>query len=384
MTKVKREVEYGVFLPVSDGGFIFSTTSPEEPATYQYQRRVAQLAEELGLGFVIALARWRGFGGARTGEYRDTALESVSTIAGLAESTKRIRVLCTMHTMAYHPAVAAKIIATIDQISGGRVGLNIVAGSNPIDHGQMGIWRKDIDHNELYTVATEWITVAKRLWSEERVDFAGTYYNLVDCQSDPKPVQRPHPMLICAAVSGTGFEFTMRHADASLVNGTDLEDLKLNGRRNKEKARELGMGTRTIGLVMAVPGKTDAEAEARVKAYDAGADVEALATRAWQYSQSAREWSHDEQVRREQHKLFPDGRTATAVTRSTVAGSPETLADKIVDVVEGGDFDWLGFYFPDYIADLEVFGREVLPRLVERGIGLRGTAYPTLPARVLA
>jgi len=56
---MKRDVEFGVFLPVSDGGFIFSTTAPEQPATYAYQKRVALLAEELGLGFVIALARWR-------------------------------------------------------------------------------------------------------------------------------------------------------------------------------------------------------------------------------------------------------------------------------------------------------------------------------------
>jgi alkanesulfonate monooxygenase SsuD/methylene tetrahydromethanopterin reductase-like flavin-dependent oxidoreductase (luciferase family) len=67
-----------------------------------------------------------------------------------------------------------------------------------------------------------------------------------------------------------------------------------------------------------------------------------------------------------------------------VTGAPETLARKIEELIEAGDFDWLGFYFPDYIADLEVFGREVLPLLVERGIGLRNTAHPTLPARALA
>ena len=381
---MKKDVEFGVFLPVSDGGFIFSSTAPDQPATYAYQKRVAQLAEELGLGFVIALARWRGFGGTRTSPSRDDALESVSTIAGLAEATSRIRILCTMHTMAYHPAVAAKILATIDQISGGRVGLNIVAGSNPVDHGQMGIWKENIDHNQLYDVATEWITIAKRLWTEDRVDYEGKYYKLVDCMSDPKPVQKPQPTIICAAVSDTGYEFTMRHADASLVNGTDVEDLIRNGVRNKEKARELGTGTRTIGLVMCIPGKTDAEAEARVRLYDEGADVEALATRAWQYGKSAREWSQDEQVRRQQQTAFPDGRTPAAVTRSRITGTPETLAKKIAELVDAGDFDWLGFYFPDYIADLEVFGREILPLLVERGIGLRDTARPTLPARVMA
>ena len=48
------------------------------------------------------------------------------------------------------------------------------------------------------------------------------------------------------------------------------------------------------------------------------------------------------------------------MSRSIVTGSPETLARKIAELIEEGDFDWLGFYFADYIADLEVFGREVL------------------------
>ena len=64
--------------------------------------------------------------------------------------------------------------------------------------------------------------------------------------------------------------------------------------------------------------------------------------------------------------------------------SPATLADKIADVVERGDFDWLSFYFPDYLNDVKTFGEEVLPRLVDRGIGLRGTEKPSLLAPAAA
>ncbi|MBM4420067.1 MAG: LLM class flavin-dependent oxidoreductase [Chloroflexi bacterium] len=379
-----RDVEFGVFLPVSDGGFIFSNTAPVNPSTYEYIKKVTKLAEDLGMGFAIALARWRGFGGTHGGGYGPDSLEAVSTIAGIAEATSRIRVFCTMHTMAFHPAVAAKMIATIDQIAHGRLGLNIVAGSNPVDHGQMGIWRKDIDHNELYSVATEWITVMKRLWTEERVEFKGKHYTLTDCESDPKPVQKPHPSLICAAVSDTGYEFTMRHADASLVNGTDIDDLVLNGTRNKAKAKELGTNTKTVGLVMMVPGETDAAAEERVRAYDAGADAKAIATRTWQYSQSAREWSHDEQVRMQYKAHFPDGKTPQAVSRSRLVGSPDTLVEKVADLIERGQFDWLVFYFPDYLRDVETFGKEVLPKLVARGVGRMNTPHPTLSAAVPA
>src|SRR5215813_6129812 len=191
-----RPVEFGVFLPVGQGGFIVSTTRPHTPATYAYNRQVVQLAEGLGLGFVISQARWRGFGG--PSGHNDVTLESIATTAGLAEATKRIKVFCTIHTMAFHPAVAAKMIATIDEISGGRAGVNLVAGSNPIDHGQMGLYR-GLEHGELYGVAYEWLTVASRLWTEDRVNFTGKHYQLVDCMSNPKPIQRPRPPILCAA-----------------------------------------------------------------------------------------------------------------------------------------------------------------------------------------
>jgi pyrimidine oxygenase len=376
---MRLAVECGVFLPVGQGGFIVSTTRPHTPARYAYNRQVVQLAEELGLGFVISQARWRGFGG--PSGHNDVTLESITTTAGLAECTRRIKLFCTIHTMAFHPAVAAKMVATIDEISGGRVGVNLVAGSNPIDHGQMGIWR-DLDHAELYEVATEWIAVAKRLWTEPRVDFLGKHYQLVDCMSDPKPLQRPNPPILCAATSDTGMRFTVAHADASLVNGVDTADLVRNGQRARRAAVEMRGTTRTVGLVMCVPGATDAEARARIDGFNAGADVEALVTRAWEFSQGAKEWGRDENLRREALKNFPDGRTPAAITRNVVVGSVDSLVRQISAVVEEGQFDWLGFYFPDYVADLEVFGREVLPRLVAEGVGLSHTAVPTLDATI--
>jgi pyrimidine oxygenase len=368
-------VEFGVFLPVGEGGFVVSTNRPSTPATYAYNRQVVRLAEELGLGFVISQAKWRGFGG--PSRHNDVALESITTTAGLAEATARIKLFCTIHTMAFHPAVAAKMIATLDEISLGRVGINLVAGSNPIDHGQMGIWR-DVDHAELYRVAAEWLTVADRLWTEPRVDFDGDYYHLVDCQSDPKPLQRPRPPILCAATSDTGLRFTIERADASLVNGIDVADLQRNGQRSKRLGEQLGRTARTVGLVMFVPGETDSEARARIDHFNAAADLEALAARAFEFSQGAKEWPRDETLRRETLKNFPDGRTPAAITRNAVVGCAESLVEQITDVIVGGEFDWLGFYFPDYIADLEFFGRRVLPSLVAAGVGLRDSPLPAV------
>jgi pyrimidine oxygenase len=241
----------------------------------------------------------------------------------------------------------------------------------------MGIWR-DLDHAELYAVADEWLTVAHRLWTEERVDFAGRHYRLIDCMSNPKPLQKPRPPILCAATSDTGLRFTIERADASLVNGIDLADLQRNGQRSKRLGEQLGRPARTVGLVMFVPGATDEEAHARVRHFNAGADVEALSTRALEFSQGAKEWSRDETLRRETLKNFPDGRTPAAITRNAVVGSADTVVEQITELIAGGEFDWLGFYFPDYIADLEFFGREVMPRLVRAGVGLQHSPRPVL------
>ncbi len=103
---MEKEVEYGVFMPVGEGGWIRSTTAPPVPATYAYNRQVAILAEQLGLDFLLAMAKWRGFGGAS--HHWDTTLESMTVITALAEVTTRVRLIPTVHTLAFNVALVAK------------------------------------------------------------------------------------------------------------------------------------------------------------------------------------------------------------------------------------------------------------------------------------
>lgn len=361
-----RRVPFGVFLPVGKGGFIMSSAAPPTPGTYEHNRQVTQLAEELGLGFVVSMARWRGWGG-MTGQW-DRTLESLTTTAALAEATERIRLFTTIHTNVFHPAAAAKMVATIDEISGGRAGVNLVAGSNPLDHGQMGLFA-DVPHSELYEIATEWLTVVKLLWSEERVNFTGGRYTLTDCMSSPKPIQGSGVPVLCAATSDTGMRFTIEHATATLMNGTNLDNLVESGQRAKRLAAEMNGSTQAVGLLMVVPGETDAAARARVDAFNAAADVEALQNRSFEFSQSAKEWGRDEARAREARQMFlADHTTPAAITQNAAVGTPATIARELARVIHDGDFDWIAMYFPDYIEDLRIFGTEVLPLLAEYGI----------------
>ena len=181
--------EYGVFLPVANGGWIVSQATPLLDGGWSQNRYAAIVAEQAGFDFVMAMGKWRGFGGA-TGHW-GTSLEAVTMMAGIAAVTSRIQVWATLHPILFNPVVAAKMIATLDQISGGRAGLNIVAGAYRGEFAQMGAWNDALSHDDRYDLADEWTQILTRLWSEPRVDFQGRYFNLTDCVCDPKPLQRP-------------------------------------------------------------------------------------------------------------------------------------------------------------------------------------------------
>lgn len=366
----RTSVELGVFLPVGTGGWITSTTSPQLEASYAYNKQVALLAEELGLDFALSMAKWRGYGG--PSQHWDQTLESLSLMSALAEATSRIRVWATVHTMVFHPAVVAKMAAVIDQVSGGRFGLNIVSGSNPFDQGQMGLWQ-DLDHGQRYDLAREWVTVAKRLWTEERVDFDGEYFHLEDCVSDPKPAAVPP--IICAGSSDTGFRFTIENCTASFLLGADQEKFVAVARRAKELAAAVGKADfKTYGLFTIVPGATDEDAAARVDAFDAGADLVALGNQ-------SREYGTDKSVTQNtMANVFIDqGTSAKSLTKAAVVGSPATIARQLAAMATEGDLDGITVIVPDFVADLEVVGRDVVRELAALGIATTAASTQGAP-----
>lgn len=353
---MSKKIQLGVFIPVGNGGWIISTTSPQLPATYEYNREVTVLAERLGFDFALSMAKWRGFGG--ESRHWDVTLESFTTMTALAEATSRIQLWCTIHTMVWHPAVVAKMIATFDQVSNGRAGINLVSGSNPADQGQMGLWR-DLDHDGRYALAEEWITVARRLWTEERVTHHGRFYDLDDCMSNPKPSHLP-PVL-CAATSDRGFRFTIEHCDVCFMGATGSGEMIRVARRAREIADELGKQTTTMGLFMLVPGETDADARRRVELYNDGVDPVALANRSMEYGQ-------DVPQNTTAKRMIEGGQLGLAVTRAAVVGTPATIAEQLAHTIIEGDIDGAVVIVPDFVSDLEVVGTEVARELARCGV----------------
>lgn len=345
--------DLGIFLPIANGGWIISRNKPEIDGSYAYCRQCGVLAEEAGFDFIMAMAKYRGYGGDT--HHWDSSLDSVMTIAGLAEATSRVKTWGTVHTLLQNPGVVAKMIATLDQISGGRAGLNVVTGSYKGEFSQMGAWPEGVDHDARYDLAKEWITAIKRLWSEDSVTFDGTYVKLDDCQSWPKPQKRP--FLVCAGSSKKGMRFTSEEMDAIFLSGGDSAQLAQASKDAKEDAASIGRFVRTYSMMTIVLGETDEEAEAKAKHYADGFDEGALEGMMRAYGFLDSEIGKENDFTRKARSSFMSAH---------IAGSSETVTAKLTELFEVAGTDGLMLIFDDYLTGIPKFGKEVLPVLRER------------------
>jgi alkanesulfonate monooxygenase SsuD/methylene tetrahydromethanopterin reductase-like flavin-dependent oxidoreductase (luciferase family) len=219
--------------------------------------RIAQLADQAGLDGLVPVARWRGFAGLTN--FNDRSFETLTWAAGLSAVTERIQILATVHIPTIHPVRAAKEVATIDHISGGRFGLNVVAGWNEGEIRMFGTTQRD--HDERYEVAEEWLTLATRLWSEDTFDFEGEYFSTPGAHSEPKPIQSPYPVIMSAGASPRGMDFAARNADLNFIQAPDIEGHADKVKVVREAARErYGREISVMGMGAVICADTEKEA----------------------------------------------------------------------------------------------------------------------------
>ncbi len=159
------------------------------------------------------------------GDVRDPALEAWTLLAALAAQTRRLRIgVIVTSNRIRPPAVLAKMAATVDQISGGRLVFGIGAGGFAVaDPAGLASVHREFDAYGIDVVSAgealgalgEACTIFRRMWTEEEpFDFNGRYYHLSGAICEPKPVQRPHPpILIGAGGERVSLRIVAEHAD---------------------------------------------------------------------------------------------------------------------------------------------------------------------------
>jgi F420-dependent oxidoreductase-like protein len=161
----------------------------------------------------------------RPADLTGPCLEGWTMLAALAQATTRLRLGTLVTGIHYrHPAVLAKMAATVDILSGGRLDLGIGAGWNQQESGAYGIELGGL--RERFDRFDEACQVVISLLSQETTNFEGVYYQLTEARCEPKGPQRPHPPIV---IGGTGEKRTLRAVaryaarwDASLASPDDL------------------------------------------------------------------------------------------------------------------------------------------------------------------
>jgi pyrimidine oxygenase len=354
-----KKLELGVFMPIANNGWIISKNAPQYMPTFELQKDIAVLAEEIGFDYLFSMVKWRGFGGET--KHWDYSLESFTLMAALASITKRVGIIASVQPLIFNPAVAAKMAATIDDISNGRFGMNLVTGQYFDEYQQMGIFPENYAA-ERYEYAEEWIDLVKRLWTEERVTHEGKYYQLHDCVSNPKPIQKPFPSIVCAGMSETGMRFTAKHGSHSFISGSNLEQMKKTGLQAKAIAKQMGKSIKTNTVLVIIQADTDKEANDMVQHYRDGVDVEAWSNISNIYAKDGSGASSQMVLEQAKQSVF--------FGFLPIAGSAETIAAILEDLTLNGDLDGILFTFPDYIKGMKAFNEKVRPIMLGRGLAL--------------
>jgi pyrimidine oxygenase len=347
-----RTVEFGIFMPVASNGFLFSKRAPRYHPTFDQHRSIALLAEAIGIDYLFWMGKWKGFGG-ETG-FWEQSLEPLTLVSAIAATTTRIRLLATINPLLFHPTVAAKMITTIHEVSGGRFGINVVTGNTLDEVEQMGVV-PDGYNRFRYDYADEWMMVLNRLWREPQVSFDGRFFRLKNCVSNPKPSRDPAPAIVSAGTSDEGLQFAAKHSELIFIGYRPPLIARV-----KQLADEAGRSIKVSTNVFVVARQTDAEAEAEYAKLQEAVDVAALENLRNSFDRDNRV-STPARTAYLREPAAPVGYGMGA----PVVGSPATVARKIARLILDHGFDGVQFTFVDYLRDLEVLSREILPRMTE-------------------
>jgi alkanesulfonate monooxygenase len=191
------------FLPTHGDGRVLTSSLGDRPITFDYLRQIAQAVDRLGYHGVLL----------PTGSICEDAWITAAT---LIPETRNLRYLVAVRPGISPPTATARMAATFDRLSAGRLLINVVTGGDPRQLAGDGLF---LTHDERYAMTDEFLTIWRRLLSGERVDFLGTYLRLEGAQVHLGPVQQPYPPLYFGGSSEVGREVAARHADMYLTWG---------------------------------------------------------------------------------------------------------------------------------------------------------------------
>ncbi len=353
------------FLPTHGDGRFLGTQEGAREVSLGYLRQIAQAADHNGY-FGVLLPTGR------------SCEDSWVVASAMAPLTERLRFLVALRPGLQTPAVAARMTATLDRLSGGRLLINVVTGGDPVElHGD-GLF---LDHDERYAVTDEFLAIWRRLLAGETVDYIGRHLKVTAGKLLYPPVQKPHPPLYFGGSSAAGQRIAADHVDVYLTWGEPPADVakKLTEMRAvaAAKRRTLSYGIRLHVIVRDTTAAAWAAADKLIEKIDDETIAAAQRTFARFDSVGQQRMSRLHGGKRDQLEISPNLWAGVGLVRggagTALVGDPPTVAARMKEYMALGIDRFILSGYP-HLEECYRFAELVFPLLplrpttgIERG-----------------
>lgn len=237
LRKDGRDMDIFWFIPTHGDGRYLGTRDGARAVSYSYCKQIAQAADELGYAGVLL----------PTGKSCEDAW---IVAAALAPVTERLKFLVAVRPGLMTPTLAARMSATLDRFSQGRLLINVVAGGDPVELAGDGVF---LGHDERYKLTREFLDIWRRELQGESVSFSGEYLRIEEGKVLYPPIQKPYPPLYFGGSSEAAMEVAAEQVDVYLTWGEPPDQVKEKLRQMTElaarKGRKLRFGIRLHVIV---------------------------------------------------------------------------------------------------------------------------------------
>jgi dimethylsulfone monooxygenase len=342
-------IRFAYWVPNVSGGLVISKIPQRTSWDIDYNRRLAQIAEQAGFDYALSQIRFTAGYGA------ENQHEPMLFSAALLAATERLKLIVALLPGPWNPAVAAKQIATLSHLSNARAAVNIVSGWFRGEFSAIG--QPWLDHDERYRRSEEFIRCLRGIWTEDSFTFAGDFYRFRDYTLRPKPLN-PLPEVFQGGSSRAARDMAARVSDWYFTNGNTVEGIKAQVDDIQAKAAANRHAVKIGVNAFAIARKTEAEARAVLDEIVAHADPEAVNAFGHEVKNAGK--ASPEGEGNWAKSTFEDLVQYNDGFRTNLIGTPEQIAHRILALKDVGvSLVLLGFLH--FQEEIEYFGKHVIP-----------------------
>ncbi|GLS88259.1 alkanesulfonate monooxygenase [Cypionkella aquatica] len=342
------------FIPTHGESRYLGTSEGGRHVDLAYLTQVAKAADSLGFyGALLPTGR--------------SCEDSWVIASALATQTERLRFLVAVRPGLQSPTLAARMTATLDRISNGRLLINIVTGGDPLENKGDGI---NLPHSERYEITDEFLGIYRALLRGEVVEHTGKHFQISDGRLIYPPAQTPYPPLYFGGSSEEGFKVGAKHIDKYLTWGEPpaqvAEKIATMRRHADAEGREVSFGIRLHVIVRDTNAEAWAAADKLISKLDDNTIAEAQKVFARMDSVGQARMTALHGGRRDKLEISPNLWAGVGLVRggagTALVGDADTVAERIDEYRRIGVDSFIFSGYP-HLEEAYSFGELVLPKL---------------------